>query len=200
MRWVINNSSRASNIKSPTTFYLTQFTEESLRAFNYAVGDSIASGQPLFPIYIETLGGNVDIMNGMLSCMDSAREKGIIFSTIVSGFAASAGAMIFCYGDEGYRFMGSQARLMLHHSNIIGGGKITEISPHYSKLLADEFSLLEKISINLKKPKKWLEKLFDKEKNSDIYYSAQECVTNGIASAIKIPTFVLSVEEKYSIV
>lgn len=194
--WIINGGGHAQNIRQPKSFYLTDFTDHTLRAFGQVTTECLNSQQPILPIYIESYGGNVDIMAGILSLMDYCRDRGLKFSTIVNGKAMSAGAMVWLYGEANLRFIGTCGKLMMHHASTIAGGKLPELKTTIDLHSEDQHKLFEKISRHIKKPKDWLKKNLEKRKDGDWYLNPDEVVAEKLGSK-HTPTFVLNISENF---
>lgn len=158
------------------------------------LNDAIELNQYVFPIHIESPGGDVNSMNAMLGLIDSARGKGMKIATITSGSAMSAGALIFSYGDHGLRFIGEYGVIMFH-SFSLGGleGKVGECKHLSDQSLVDQDKIFNKISKHLKKRGDWLSKKLKSNSDYDWYLSAEEAVKEGVASTIGLPTFSLSI-------
>lgn len=199
MGWITNNkSSNAGQIKTPKEFYLNDFTDHTLRVFNNIVTECININQPIVPIYVESDGGRVDIMKGIMSVMDYGRKVGIKFATIVNSRAQSAGAMIFLYGDEGFRFMGENAFLMLHPASVGTIGKIGEIKSMIDRHSDDWDSISDKIGKHIRKSKGWMKKELNKRKDYDWIMTAQEAQGEKLCDAHS-PTLMLTIEEAFTV-
>jgi ATP-dependent protease ClpP protease subunit len=198
MGWIINNKgSHVGQVKSPKEFHINEFNDHTLRVFNNLVTECINSNQSLIPLYIESDGGRVDIMKGIMSVMDYGRKVGIQFATIVNSRAQSAGAMIFLYGNDGLRFMGENAFLMLHPASVGTIGKIGEIKSMIDYHHDDWEKISDKIGKHLKKPKGWMKKELGKIKDYDWIMTAQQAQDEKLCMAHS-PTFILNVEESLS--
>lgn len=200
MSWLISNAPLIERVSPPKSFQLTEFSLGTVKAFKSVVDTAISIGQPLFPINIESYGGEVYPMLGILSIMDSARKYGVKFVTHTSSIAASCGAMVFAYGDHGCRFIGSDAKLMFHNMSSGALGKVPECLYDIQKVNKLEEDVFSKISRHLKKNKLYLSKTLEKKKNFDWELNAEEAVAEGIASEIKVPNFAISFETRYAIV
>lgn len=195
MGWAINNkASHVGQVKSPKEFYLNEFNDHTLRVFNNLVTECVNQSQALIPIYVESDGGRVDIMKGIMSVMDYGRRLGIKFSTVVNSRAQSAGAMIFLYGDEGFRFMGENAILMLHPASVGTIGKIGEIKNMIDRHHDDWDSISDRVGKHLKKPKGWMKKELNKRKDYDWILTPEEASVEKLCNAHS-PTFIISIEE-----
>lgn len=109
-------------------------------------------------------------------------------------------AFVFCYGDQGLRFMGEEATIMLHGLSSGYEGKISEMND-YSKNLEDgQYALYEKISKHLKKHPGWLKKQMDIRKDKDWFLNAKEALELGIADHIDVPAFSVEISAEVKII
>jgi ATP-dependent protease ClpP protease subunit len=201
MKWIINGNSFVNNVSSPKTFFLEDFTPRTVRAFSSTVTDALTLGQEVLPIYIESSGGDIYSLNGMLSVMDAARKNGLQLATIVAGQAMSAGAYVFCYGDKGLRFAGSSATIMIHGMQLGGiNGNLGDVKSLVDNLNNSEHSFFEKISSHLGKRKDWLVKNLSKRKDCDWFLTPEEAKVEGIVNHIHIPTFRVDIKAEILIV
>lgn len=200
MSWIVKGSPLINKADQPKSFFLTEFTPETVRAFQNTVTTAINIGQPFLPIYIESPGGSAYAMCAILSCMENGRGMGLKFATIVNGTAQSAGAITFAYGDPELRFMSPFSTLMFHNLSMGAIGKVGEGLQLHINAQNLENRVFEKISKHLKKPKDWLKKTLEKKKNYDWELSAEEAVNEGIASIVHSPQFTVGFEEQYRII
>lgn len=202
MNWKIEAPNFVERINNPKSFYLTEFSPFAVKALNDRINEAIELGQPIFSIYIESPGGDVYSLTAMMSILSSARQKGLKIATICSGFAASAAAFIFCFGDNGLRFMGEHASIMIHGFQVGGiGGKATEQKGFLTEVVKKEDAVLQIISTHMKgnRGKEWLRKELGKRKDADWYLSAEEAKELDIANHIGLPVFCLSLVPEVSI-
>lgn len=193
--WITSGGVFTQRIQEPKSFYLTSFTEDSVKELHDVVNSCIKLRQTILPIHIESPGGLVHYLMGILSAIEYARENGIKVATYVSGVAASCAALVLAYGDEGFRFSSKNSTIMFH--NISSGfvGKIDESKEYFINCETLEARCFEKVSKHLKKNKDWLKKNLEKRKNYDWEVSPEECLSLGIVNHIKTPSFVLVVQE-----
>jgi ATP-dependent protease ClpP protease subunit len=191
------------NVNSPQSFFLTEFSSSVVKAFNSKIHQAFELGQELFPIQIESSGGDASSLHSFLSIMSSARKKGMKFATITTGESSSAGAFVFCFGDAGLRFIGEYARIMIHGLQVSGSvdGRVSEHNKLITEILKEEQELLQVVSQHLKgkRNKDFLRKELHKRKDIDWYLDAQESVELGIANHIGIPTFSLKLIPEISV-
>lgn len=200
MKWIFNSPGMVKSFNEPKSFFIENFSASTVRAFSNCVTDAIELQQQILPIYIESYGGDIFSLKGILSIMESARKKGLKFSTITSGCAMSAGAFVFCYGDSGLRFIGKEASLMIH--GILGGhdGKISEMRDYADTLEKEQYALFEMLSKHLKKYPTWMKKQMDGRKDRDWFLTSTEAKEIGIADHIEIPVFSVEITASVNII
>lgn len=93
------------------------FNEESAKSLYADCDKALKTGQKILPIFIDSYGGYVDSLIGMLDYFQSFRDNGVEIVTIACGKAMSCGAMLFAMGDK--RYVGKRSRVMFHR--IYGG-------------------------------------------------------------------------------
>lgn len=203
MNWTYDIPAYVNNLNTPKSFFLTEFSHSVVKAFNSKVHEALELGQDLFPIQIESPGGDAAPLHSFLSIMTSARRRGMKFATITTGESASAGAFVFCFGDEGFRFVGEYARLMIHGLQISGSvdGRVSEHNKLFIEILREEQELLQVISEHLKgkRNKDFLRKELHKRKDIDWFLTAKEAIDLGIANHVGIPVFSLKLTPTISI-
>lgn len=199
MKWTITAPPIVKGVEQPKSFFLTEFTPNTVRSFSNKVAEAIELGQHVLPVYIESPGGDLYSLKGILSLMDSAREKGLQIATITAGQAMSAGAFVFCYGCPNLRFAGSEATIMLHSViATMGEAKIAEHKMSIETVLKEQDVIFNKISRHLKKKGDWLKKELGKRNDNDWFFSAQEGQKLGIVEIIGIPRFSFNITAEVS--
>ena len=202
MNWHVEAPNFVEKINHPKSFYLTEFSSGATKVLGDRINEAIDLGQPIFSIYIESPGGNVSSLTAVLSIMSSARNKGLQIATICAGEACSAGALVFCFGDNNLRFIGEHATLMIH--GFQAGqypGRATEQKEYFGRVVKQETEVFEVISTHMKgaKKKNWLKSELGKRKDIDWYLNATEAIECGVASHIGLPTFSLKLSSEISI-
>jgi ATP-dependent protease ClpP protease subunit len=172
------------------------FNEESAKSLYSDCDKALKTGQKILPIFIDSYGGYVDSLIGMLDYFQSFRDNGVEIVTIACGKAMSCGAMLFAMGDK--RYVGKRSRVMFHR--IYGG---THGNPDDMKTDTKESERLEKfifeeVSKNIGKPKGWLFDQLKKNNFSDWYLTADECVENKVATKVGVPQFTFGIETRFS--
>jgi ATP-dependent protease ClpP protease subunit len=172
------------------------FNEESAKSLYADCDKALKTGQKILPIFIDSYGGYVDSLIGMLDYFQSFRDNGVEIVTIACGKAMSCGAMLFAMGDK--RYVGKRSRVMFHR--IYGG---THGNPDDMKTDTKESERLEKfifeeVSKNIGKPKGWLFDQLKKNNFSDWYLTSDECIENKVATKVGVPQFTFGIETRFS--
>lgn len=196
--WIINGSPHSDRITQPQNFTICDFSPQALEAFDRSVSAALNSEQKLYPIGVNSLGGDGDIMCGFMSVIDRARSKGMIFSTYINSRAFSAGAIVWSYGCKGLRFIAPHAKLLYHSVSFGARGKAPEMRSIANEVHNEQGVLFEKISRHLGKPKAWLSSKLKKKSDYDWTLTAEEVEKEGIGRAYT-PSYTLKVSEEFLI-
>lgn len=195
--WNISQAPQIRDVCEPVSFNLGEFTERSLTAFEKALHKAEQFDQPIFPIRIQSDGGRADILFGMMSLMKKYRENGMQFASIVSGYAASAGCVIFLYSD--FRFMGEFSSLLYHSVQLGLEGPLPNVKASLDWSNNENEKMNEIISKHLGKKKDWMKNQMKKNKVDDWQISPQLALELGLATSISIPTFNVRLSAEFSI-
>ena len=147
------------------------------------------TGQTVLPILIQSMGGSVYSMLYMINVMKRSR---IPIATIVPGMAASAAAVLFTCGTPGYRFMGSNSKVMIHSVASYMFGRIDAAEMVASATESQKLNrkICEIMSKNCGKCKSFFEEFLDKNKNTDVYLDTKDAMELGMCDRIGIPSLV----------
>ena len=195
--WSISTSPQIQQVNTPIFFTLNEFTEKSLQSFNKSILKASEACQPIIPISIQSDGGSAVILYGFMSAMESARKNGIQFASVVAGTAASAAACVFLFSD--YRYMGEFSSLCYHSLQISQEGALPILEGQMTWYRKENDRINEVISRHLKKPKDWLKKQLKTQFSDDWMISAEDAISNGMATEIRIPQFNLEIKSEFSI-
>lgn len=130
-------------------------------------------------VYINSPGGVV--ISG-LAVYDAMRMVRAPLRTVCIGTAASMGSMLFLGADK--REMLPHTKLMIHDPSY-GGGNYAGKKPHEIQKEVDELNKIREIICKIisERTSHPIEEIYDKTK-SDCYFSADEAVEFGLATAI----------------
>lgn len=197
MRQTINVDQRLRTGKlselftEPKVIRVTEFTEESLEDFEEDMVEAHATGQPVIPIMIDSYGGQVYALLGMLSAVENAE---VPVATICTTKAMSCGAALFCWGSDGYRFMDPYASIMIHDMSAGAIGKIEELKSSVQQSDRQNKRLFTRMAKRLGHPGDYILKMLDTKKHAEWYLSAREARKQNIANELRVPKFTVDIK------
>lgn len=170
----------------PEVIRVNSFDEEALEDFEEALDDAHSTGQEVIPIVIDSYGGSAYGCMGMIAAIEQAR---VPVATILTSKAMSAGALLFMWGTEGYRYMHTHANMMIHDIGSWTGGKVEEIKADTRNLDEMNKSIYKRASLQIGKPADYLGNLIKENNHVDWFLSAKEAKRHNIANHLKLPCF-----------
>lgn len=175
---------------SVTEASASKFCEELQKAEDIC----LKSQQEVLPIIIDSYGGDVYALMGMIDMIEACKVK---IATIVEGKAMSCGAILFSCGAEGYRFVAPNATVMIHEVSSFAFGKNEEIKA--STVEADRLNsrIMEIMARNCGKKDTYFSDIVHEKKHADWYLDAEECVQHNLANHIAIPRFTVDVKMEH---
>lgn len=177
----------------PKVIRVNEFDEECLEEFEKDMDEAHLTGQPVIPIVIDSFGGSAYGCLGFLAAVESAK---VPVATILTAKAMSAGAILFCFGTEGYRFMHPNAAIMIHDVGSYTDGKIEEIKVDAKHLDEMNKSIYKRVSKHLGHPSSYISDLVWENRHADWYLNAKEAKKHNIANHLRIPKFEVEVSLK----
>jgi len=181
-------------LDQPIIIRLKKFNEEGADKFTEELNKAQDTGQPIIPIVVDSFGGQVYSLLGMISEIQSCK---IPIATICESKAMSCGAIIFSFGQQ--RFMAQHATLMIHEVASMVFGKVEEVksdAAETDRLNNYVFDLLDK---NCGKPKNYFLNLIHKKSHADWYLDAKECKKHGLCHNIHLPSLNIKVSVNYEL-
>jgi ATP-dependent protease ClpP protease subunit len=173
-----------------------EFNEESAKSLYADCDRALTTGQKILPIFIDSYGGYVDSLFGMLDYFQSFRDSGVEIITIACGKVMSCGAMLFAMGDK--RFVGKRSRIMFHRVSAGSFGNPDDMKTDAKESERLEKFIFEEISKNIGRPKGWLFDQLKRNNFSDWYLTADEALEMKVATKIGIPQFTFGIETRFS--
>jgi ATP-dependent Clp endopeptidase proteolytic subunit ClpP len=194
MKWTTEISGLLKDVelrKNPVIVRVNKFDEKSAKEFQDQIATAHNTGQNIIPVVIDSYGGQVYSLMAMISAI---RNADIPVATIVEGKAMSCGAILFSFGEEGYRFMDSSATVMIHDVSSMERGKVEEI-----KASAEETDRLNKLvyemmASNCGKRKDHFLKIVHKKGHADWYLDSEEAKKHNLANQIRVPTLKIKID------
>lgn len=172
--------------EEPVVIRVNEFDEKGLEAFEEELDEAHTTGQPVIPIIVDSFGGSAYGVLGMIAAIESAR---LPVATILTSKAMSAGAILFCFGTDGYRFMHPHATMMIHDIGSFTGGKIEEIKADVKHMDVMNKNIYRRLSRQLGHDESYIPNLIKKHKHVDWFLTAEEAKIHNIANHLKVPSF-----------
>lgn len=174
---------------------VSEFTEDSAKAFSEEMREAHASGQPVIPVIIDSYGGQVDSLNSMISDIRHS-EKPV--ATITVGKAMSCGAVLLSAGTLGYRYADPLARIMIHEVASGDYGKTADLKVSTEETDALNIRMLQMLARNCNKRPDYFIKLMAKRKNTDWFMTADEAKSHGLVEKLFVPKLTREVKIEYT--
>lgn len=181
----------------PIIVRVNSFDEKSLEDFEEDLDEAHTTGQSVIPVVVDSYGGSAYGVLGFLAAIEESR---LPVATILTTKAMSAGAILFCYGTEGYRFMHPHAQVMIHDVATTSEGKIEEIKADSRHLDDMNDTMYKRVSRHLGHKPNYLGDLIKEHKHVDWYLNAKEAKKHNIANHLRIPNFEVKVNLKMNFI
>lgn len=171
--------------EDPVIITVNKFDDEAASMFNAQFARAHNTGQKVIPVIISSYGGET---MALMKMIDIIKASEILVATIVEGHAMSCGSALFAMGDEGFRFMGPNAVLMIHDTTVGSHGNAGEMkaTSEFLKLTSDKVYTL--MSRNIGKPDDYFQKIIHDLGHADLYLTAEEAKGHKIANHLRLPS------------
>lgn len=176
--------------KPPVIVRVNKFDEESSKKFVAEVAQAHNTGQKVIPIVIDSYGGQVYSLMSMIAAIKDAE---LPVATIVEGKAMSCGAVLFTFGEEGMRFMDSDATVMIHDVSSMDFGKVEELKAGAAEADRLNEKIYTMMARNCGKKDDYFLKIVDKKKHADWFIDAEEAKKHNICNQVRLPTIRIDV-------
>ena len=170
----------------PKVIRVNEFDEKALEEFEEDMDEAHQTGQPVIPVVIDSYGGSAYGVLGMIASVEASK---IPVATILTSKAMSAGAILFSFGHEGYRFMHPEAWMMIHDVGSVTNGKIEEIKADTKQLDKLNDRLYRRVSLHLGHEAGFFSELIKKNHHIDWFLTAKKAKKLNIANHLTIPRF-----------
>lgn len=177
-----------SDDKKPIIITIHDFDEEDLQYFRSEVEKAISNDQKIIPVIIDSYGGSVYGLKGMVSVIRHAESLGHIIATYTDTKAMSCGQFLVAFGTIGYRFSAPTASILIHEAATYTAGKTTDVEAA-SKALKDlnDRTFKELASYCGHDDKNFFLNYIASKKNADVYLSAKEAKKLKLIDHIGVP-------------
>ena len=184
-------------IDGPMYVYVNRFNEEAAKAFASSMLEIEQRNQPVVPIIIDSYGGEVYSLLSMVDVIKGCKKP---VATIVLGKAMSCGAILFTMGNEGLRFVGPNATLMIHDVSSSSFGKVEEVKSDSGEVERLNQHVYKMMARNCGKHENYFLDIVHEKGHADWYITPDEALKHNLASAIRIPEFntKISVDIKFA--
>jgi len=180
-------NARRAALDQQGAYFLRDITDDEAERFSKSllIMSSQRKGVPEAPItiHINSGGGSVGAGFAMMEMMyKMKRDYGIVFHTIITGYAYSMGAIIFQAGDK--RSMGYFSTMMLHSTQWMVSGEDQKIFQDYEKLARQYQNLIGELfarRTGQRTPAWWQRFIYS---GRDRFLSPTECLKLGLVDEI----------------
>ncbi len=170
----------------PKVIRVNEFDEKALEEFEEDMDEAHQTGQPIIPVVIDSYGGSAYGLLGMVASVESSK---VPVATIVTSKAMSAGAILFSFGREGFRFMHPDACLMIHDLGGFSDGKVEDIKVTANMMDEMNQRMYSRVSVHLGHSPDFIPGLIKKHHHLDWFLTAKKAKKLNIANHLCIPTF-----------
>lgn len=161
---------------------VNKFTEESYLAFCGDCEKVLNTGQDFLPIVIDSYGGYVYSLLGMVDFLNACGVKVV---TICESKCMSCGAILFSCGED--RYMAPNCTVMVHEVSSFLWGKDVELqndAKETSRLNKKIYTLLD---TNTEQALGYWKDLTKTNKYADLYMTAQTARKHNLATTMNVP-------------
>lgn len=177
---------REDLIEPPVIIRLSKFNEEGGEKFSEVFSRAHETGQPVIPIVVDSYGGQVYSLLGMIGEIQNSK---VPVATICETKAMSAGAILFSFGTEGYRYMAPHATLMIHEVSNFSFGKVEEIKADAHETDRLNELIFKLMSKSVGKEENYFLDIVHHKGHADWYLTSKEAKKHNLTNHIKIPEF-----------
>jgi len=182
--------------KAPVIVKVSRFDTQGQSDFENDISDAHESGQPVIPVVIDSFGGSSYSCLGMISAIENSR---LPVATILTSKAMSAGAILFAFGSDGYRFMDPNATLMLHDISDSPDGKLEDLKVDVKHLEHLNEMVYKRMARHLGHKEDYFLQLIKKASHLDVYMTAKEAKKHRIANHLRVPTLDVKISVEYTL-
>ena len=173
-------------VHEPVIIRVNKFNEEDVQKFSDQFNDALKLSQSVIPIVIDSYGGQV---YSLMSMIGMILNSPVPVATFVSGKAMSCGALLFCFGTEGLRFMDEHSTLMFHDVSSCTHGKIEELKADVKEAERLNDKIFKMAAKHIGKNETFFINMIEKNKHADVFLDAQKAIKHNIANYIGTPEF-----------
>lgn len=191
---VVVHSKCCEEVKLPEAnlfVVVSDIKSDTLKDFMEQCQKIIKTGQPFLPIVVDSYGGQVYTLLGMVDFLNQCRAK-VKVVTVCESKAMSAGALLFSCGEE--RYIGKNATIMIHEIRSWFAGKHIDLQNEAKEIARLNNRIFGLLDSHTGKPKGFWWDALGKNKHSDVFLNATQAKKNTLATHIGIPYIETSIE------
>lgn len=193
----IPNKEELKKIMPPPNFIrVSKFDDEGYKEFSQKATEAMTSGQPILPIVIDSFGGVIYSLLGMLEIIKTSKVPVL---TLVQTKAMSCGAVLLAAGSKGYRYAAPDATILVHQAATGDAGKLTDIQNTVAEGNRLNELLMDKLDTVCGKKKGFWKKMLRENENKDLYFTSKEAQKLGLIDHIRTPELELTVKAEYKL-
>lgn len=159
-----------------------EFNNQMLNNFITFYNNCVADNKKNAIIYIDSPGGNVHILNSMLSLIESSS---ITFHTVAIGQAYSCGLLLLAGGDV--RYATDRSEMMFHDISSCSWGHPDQMEDDLNRNKKISEQVMTKFADRTKKPIKWWMGQYLKNPNRYFWLNANQSKMYGVIDKIGVP-------------
>ena len=178
-------------IHPPEVVLVNKFDESSVQKFREGVDKAVQTGQPVVPVVIDSYGGQC---YSVLAMIDIIKNCPIPVATIVEGKAMSCGAILFAFGEEGHRYVGPNATIMIHDVSSGIFGKVEEIKADAKETDRLSKHIYKSMANHIGQPDSYFLDLIHEKSHADWYLTPEEAKKHKLANHIRLPKIKVGVD------
>lgn len=190
----------ASNVLVPAIVAkIGDVTSDSVTLISDALSAAEDAGQSVLPLEIDSSGGDVYALLGMLDVIKSSRVQ---VATICVGRAFSAGAVLLaCGGAPGLRWVAPRATVMVHDAwdRNSAPQKVDESEANARELKRLGRKIAALMDRSAGKPRGTIASLVHERSHVDVYLRPAEVVGLGLADRVGLPSLRVRVGVEYEL-
>lgn len=185
-----------AGIVEPVIVTVTDFDEDSAKAFARDVQRAINSGQTVLPIVISSYGGSI---YAFLEMADIIKSVKIPVATICLGKCMSAGALLLSMGWDGYRYAAPNATILIHDAATMMHGKLKDLQNEQAELERLNNLIFTMLAKQSHRPPDYFQKILDTKGHIDWFMTANEAKGHGIVDFVRIPSLKLKITTRITL-
>jgi ATP-dependent Clp protease protease subunit len=175
----------------PTVINVGDFTARTFEIFKAKFNRAESNpDQPVIPIVIDSPGGQIYSLLGMLSLIDTC-EKPV--ATIGMCKAMSCGAVLLSSGTPGYRFSDPNCTIMVHDASAGTIGKVEDMKVSVENSERLKKDLYNRLALNCNQDKRFFFNKIKDRGNTNWYLTPKQAKKLGLIDHICIPNMEVKV-------